>query len=157
MAIVVGTNSYVSLAEAEAYFLTRLDVAAWTEASEEMKEAALVTATRELEHYRWVGTIADPSQLLAWPRNGRFFDPRAGYVRDLSGVPSRVKQGQMELAYHFLTNDGVLDSSGRVSEVKVGPISVKGIETASVTGEVAYSILSPLLATAGGNAWWRAN
>lgn len=157
MAVVVGTNSYVSVAEAEAYFSTRLDTAAWDDAGSELREEALVTAAATMEQYSWVGRISDPEQALAWPRVGSYFDPRAGYVVPLDGVPKRVTLAQMELAYHFLNNDGVLDTAGSVKDVKVGPIEVKGIGSISSTSEIAYQYISPLLAAGGSRTWWRAN
>ena len=158
MAVTVGTNSYVSLAEADEYFASRLDVAAWTEATSELRESALVTAAMALEQYTWVGVIADPVQALAWPRKGSYFDPRMGYTVALTdSVPERIRRAQMELAYHFLHNDGVLDSNGTVTEVQVGPIAVKGIQVASRTSAVAYQFISPLLANGGKRTWWRAN
>lgn len=150
-------NSYVTMADAEEYFSNRLDVAAWTEASLELREQALVTATMALERYVWIGRVVDVNQPLSWPRTGSFFDPRLGYTVDLSGIPQRIKTAQLELAYHYLNNDGVLDSGGGVSEVKVGPIHVKGIESPSIASVVAQNYLAPLLASAGGRQWWRAN
>lgn len=152
-----SADSYVTLDDANSYFQSRLDVAAWTEATTELKGQALVTAAMALERYKWVGIIADPAQPLAWPRIGQFFDPRAGYVVPLSGVPTRVKHAQMELAYHYLNNDGVLDDTGSVTKVQVGPIKVEGISSASGSSAVAYNLLAPLLAGGGTNSWWRAN
>ncbi len=157
MALAAGTNSYVTLVEANAYFADRLDVAAWDEAADPLKEQALVTAAGVLETYTWIGTIKEPGQAMAWPRAGQYFDPRAGYLITLDGVPQRVKTAQMELAHHFLQNDGVLDNSGSVESVKVGPIEVKGIRVASASSATAYAHLSPLLATQGKSLWWRAN
>lgn len=151
-----AVDTYVSMAEAEAYFGTRLDVAAWTSATATQKKAALVTAAQALEQYNWVGHIADPQQPLAWPRVGTYFEPRLGYATELSGVPKRVKHAQLELAYHYLNNDGVLDSSGGVREVQVGPIVVKGVEAPSATSEIAHKLLAPLVLNTSRH-WWRAN
>lgn len=151
------TNSYVTLAEAEAYFAARLDVAAWTEASESQKEQALVTAAMSMETFNWVGIISDENQPLAWPRVGTCFEPRLGYMIELSGVPNRVKHAQLELAYHLLNNDGVLDSISSVKSVKVGPIAVEGIKSPSTVSEIASRTLSPLLQNSGATAVWRAN
>ena len=45
MALVKGVNSYATVAEADAYFLNRLDVAAWNDADETQKYQSLITAT----------------------------------------------------------------------------------------------------------------
>lgn len=150
------TNSYVSLVDAEAYFADRLDAAAWTEATETQKSQALVTAASSLEQYPWVGSIVDPSQPLAWPRNGQYFDPRSGTMSQLNGIPSRVTVAQMELAYHLLNNDGLLDETDTVEEVRVGPITVKGVSRSSLKNQTIRSLLTPLLRT-DSVAVWRAN
>lgn len=152
-----SADSYVTVEEADAYFNTRVDVAAWQEADVPLKEQALLTAAAALERYQWVGVIADPSQPLAWPRVGSYFDPRAGYIVPLSGVPRGVKHAQMELAYHYINNDGVLDEGTSATKVQVGPIKVEGIVTASRSTSIVHQLVSPLLAKGSSNMWWRAN
>lgn len=159
MALTKGVNSYVSVAEADFYFTDRMDVAAWTAADETEKGKALVTATGLLDQLRWTGSVMDEGQLLAFPRNGNYFDPRVGtYVYlDSSTVPKRILNGTMELAYHLLNNDGLLDDSGSVKTLSVGAIVLNDIRTPETIPAQVRNIIKPLLVNGGGSTWWRAN
>ena len=161
MALVKGTNSYVDLDEAEVYFEDRLDVAAWTDADDESKEQALVTATMLLEEQPWTGYAADETQSLAFPRVGEYFDPRLGINVQLkstdSDVPVRLKKATYELAYHLINNDGILDSTGKVTDIEVGSISLKTVMTPNVLPNLVRRMIKPLLISGGGRTWFRAN
>jgi len=79
MALVLNTNSYVTVANAETYFETRIDAANWNSASNELKEEALVTATQIIDNHSWIGSAISSSQALAWPRkNAMYYDARLG-------------------------------------------------------------------------------
>ena len=157
MALVKGTNSFVTLLEASDYFSDRLDVAAWTAATDPVKSQALVTATLLLNDLNWTGLAISDSQPLAFPRSGTYFDPRVGDNVTLpSTVPPRILQATYELAYHLLNNDGLLDDSGTVSDLQVSSISLSIKTVASTIPPVVYRIIKPLLVNAGTNSWWRA-
>ena len=161
MALVKGTNSYVDLEQAEAYFEDRLDVAAWTDADDESKEQALVTATMLLEEQPWTGYAASETQLLAFPRSGEYFDPRLGLnvqlVASATEVPERLKKATYELAYHLLNNDGLLDESGQVVDVQVGSITLNTVIAPNKLPNLVRRMIKPLLVTGGGRTWFRAN
>jgi hypothetical protein len=146
------------VAEANSYFENRLDVAAWTEASEAVKAQALVTATSVLNDQKWIGTAISDSQKLAFPRSGSYFDPRLGYEVYLTDeVPDRILNATYEMAYHLLNNDGVLDDTGSVSNLQVGQISLSIKTSASTIPSSVKRLINPLLINAGTNMWWRAN
>jgi len=158
MALLKGTNSYVTLAEANTYFENRLNVAAWTEASDLEKSQALVTATSVLNDEKWIGTAISDSQSLAFPRTGTYFDPRLGHDVSLAdSVPGRVIDATYELAYHLLNNEDVLDDTGTVTTVQVGQISLNIDTSASTIPPSVKRLIRPLLINAGSNVWWRAN
>jgi hypothetical protein len=159
MALAKGVNSYVTVAEADSYFENRLDVAAWSSATPEDKAKALTTATAYLDDLRWIGYAVSDSQLLAFPRTGSYFDPRAGYevVLDDNEVPTRVVNATFELAYHFLNNDGLLDDTGTVDAIQVGSISLQNVRAASKVPLHVKRLINPLLHNAGSGIWWRAN
>ena len=159
MAIVKGTNSYVELAEATAYFTDRLDVDAWDTASDIRKGQALVTAALYLNDMKWVGTIANESQTLAFPRNGVYFDPTMGtdIVLDSTKVPTRIINANYELAYHLLNNDGLLDDTGQVDELSIGSIKLKKVDAPNSLPSSVYRIIKPLLINGGARMWWKAN
>jgi hypothetical protein len=60
--------SYVSLAEANEYFSSRLHADAWAEASDADKEKALAMATREIDRQQLRGRKVNSGQALAFPR-----------------------------------------------------------------------------------------
>lgn len=158
MALQKGVNSYVTVDEADTYFADRLDVAAWTGASEEQKPQALVTATKMLDDLDWTGYVVSESQPLAFPRSGDYFDPRTGTTISLnSSVPMRVQNATMELAYHLLNNDGLLDDTGTVESISIGGINITNIRQANKLPGVVERLVKPLLVNAGSNMWWRAN
>lgn len=159
MALAKGTNSYATVDEADTYFETRIDVAAWTAATDDQKAAALVTATGLLDDLNWSGTASSDSQALCFPRELEYFDPRKGYDVYLDGseVPNRVVVATYELAYHLLNNDGLLDDTGSVKDLTLGSIQLSNVNGPSKIPDVVRRHIQPLLCNTGSNAWWRAN
>lgn len=159
MALVLGTNSYVDVATADLYFADRLDVAAWTDASEAQKPRALITATLLLDDLKWAGVMSDTEQALAFPRAGTYFDPRAGVPLDLIGTlaSSRLSKACMELAYHLLNNDGLLDDIGGLKTLSLGTLDLKGLKSAGSLPSVVFNLIRPMLVNNGVNAYWRNN
>lgn len=155
--LIKGQNSYVDLAEAEDFFANRLDVAAWSEASDSDKEKALTTATAMLDGYEWVGQVVDPLQPLAFPRTGQYYDKRLGMLAPLNPTPVRIEQACYELAYHLLNNDGLLDDTGEVESISVGSVSLSGIKSGSRTPPLVKNLFKDMLVNGGTNHWWRAN
>jgi len=158
MALAKGTNSYVTREEANTYFGDRLDVDAWTSASDSQKDQSLVTATQLLDTMNWTGVAISDSQALAFPRSGTYFDPKLGYTATLSEtVPTRIITATYELAYHLLNNDGLLDNTGTVTSLGVGQISLEIKSEASRIPQTVRSQIRPLLVNGGSGNWWRAN
>lgn len=64
--LVIGINSYVSLAEADAYLAGSLQAAAaWAAQTDETKQLALISAYRALEREPWAGDDSAVQQVLA--------------------------------------------------------------------------------------------
>lgn len=97
MALNKGINSYVTVAEGEAYFKDRLDSTGWSSADTTVKANALVTATSILDSLYWTGVAVSSTQPLAFPRAGSYFDPRLGTTVQLANVPKRVEWQPMSL------------------------------------------------------------
>lgn len=159
MALVKGTNSYGTVAEADAYFSDRIDVAAWTDASAEEKAKALVTATKLLDEIEWPGRVVDVDQPLAFPRIGSYFDPKLGVevIFDDVDPPSRLINACFELAYHLCNNDGLLDDTGSVKTINVGSITLENIMSANKMPHTVKSLIRPIRGQSAQNSWWRAN
>jgi hypothetical protein len=159
MALTKGVNSYVDLVEANAYFVDRLDVAAWESASDADKSKALVTATSLLDSLVWTGVAVSEIQPLAFPREGSFFDPRLGFEVsfDTAGTPPRIVSATFELAYHLLNNDGLLDETGTVDSLSIGSISLTNVRGASWISPTVDRLIKPMRVNVSKNVWWRAN
>jgi len=157
MALVLGTNSFATVDEFDAYCGDRLDMSAAFEAEATAKAAALVSASDILNELPWTGILADQTQLLAFPRSGTYFDPKVGGRVSLMGIPPRIKQGTIELAAHLLANEGVQDSSGGVINMVVGEINLTRIQRAPVIPQKVNNIIRPILVNNGSSGWWRAN
>lgn len=172
--LTVGVDSYISLVDANTYFNTRVDVAAWTASSDPEKEKALATAAALMNEIIWVGVAASDSQVLAFPRAGDYMDPVLGKVVTLNTaqIPQRIKAANCEQAYQLLNNDGLLDETGRVSKIKVDTIELSGLDSNeslpprfSLTAQNLFYPLTMEGAAAlnikysgtGTNAWFRAN
>lgn len=84
-----SSNSYATVAEADAYFADLLTSAAWTAVSD--KSAALVSATRLFELFQFHGEPLTTTQALAFPR---VLYP----LHDGSAIPNEVKEALFEAA-----------------------------------------------------------
>jgi hypothetical protein len=159
MALSKGTNSYVTVEEANAYFSDRLDVAAWSESNDPERSKALITATQILDSLEWAGVAVSDSQSLAFPREGSYFDPRLGSDISLSSTKAvtRINTATFELAYHLLNNDGLLDQTGDVTDLQIGSIQLSKVRRPSTLPMHVKTTIKPLLVNRGSNAWWRAN
>ena len=159
MALVKNENSYATVAEADTYFADRLDVDAWTSASELQKAQAIVTATTVLDSMSWSGIAVSDTQPLAFPRSGTYFDPRLGFAVDLlsQSAHKRLLTALYELAYHLLNNDGLVDNTGDVKELLIEGVSLRGISNPALLPSMVKRTIKPMLVNAGANTWWRAN
>lgn len=126
-ALIIGTNSYVSLDEANAYFAERLYASEWGVATSTEKEKALITAARMIDRCAFSGKVAAADQAMAWPR----VNVREDQGRDLNLiVPRQVKDAQCELGYALLKSDLTADSGKRglkAKEVSVAAIGSKEV------------------------------
>jgi hypothetical protein len=159
MALVKGTNSYVTVAEAEIYFSDRVDVKAWTNADETVKSQALTTATTILDNLDWAGVVLDSSQTLAFPRSGEYFDTRLGMlVYSTTTVPDRIIKATFEQALHLLNNEGLLDSTGTIANLSISGISLSTIRNPPKVPMTVKRLIDVLLSRSSlSKSWWRAN
>jgi hypothetical protein len=130
-------NSYIGVADASAYHLSRGNVS-WVGVAD--KETALIKATDYLTNVykgRWAGYRILITQALDWPRSDV---PVLDAPKALSGqafyasnaVPLAVRNACAELALRASTVDLNPDASGGTKKkTKVGPIEVEYVESAS--------------------------
>lgn len=140
-----SSNSYMTEAEANAYFDERLPLTTPWVVSGANNARALIMATRVLDamaqpHVRfvrdsqnpyyytspyWTGAVATATQRLAWPRTGMF--DRLGRAIAEDAIPYELKEAQAELAGQLLISDTTLDNAAAaqgISSVRAGSVSV---------------------------------
>lgn len=149
-----SANSYVDLSEAADYFDARLNVAAWTAASTDLKTRALIQAVVRIDAENFAGEKASTSQALEWPRYNVL--DRDGYFYDEGIIPTIVKRAQMEMALALLASDsdGFADSGlERFREAEIGPLRVVVAQGRAATAlpDVVERILRPVLKAGGGS------
>lgn len=100
-------NSYISEADAAAYFDTTLYPGGWTAATDEQKKAALITATQTIDaEMVWRGSQNTEEQALAWPRTRAEHDGFAFTVFWPSDeIPRPLKAATCEMAKLLLASD----------------------------------------------------
>jgi len=168
MALVLNTNSYVELADADIYFETRIDSDDWVTSTDVIKEQALVTATQLVDNQAWIGSAVSSSQALAWPRkNAIYYDPRLNMDITIGDaeIPKLVKEAVYEQALHLVNNEDLLAGTTQTFEsISVGSISLtdsnSDVTRTSIMPSVVMKPIRPLIRRGGtgmGSSWWRAN
>lgn len=127
------SNSYLSVADADAYFNNRLNAAAWTgETDADQKARALIQATEWLEGFTYVGARVTTTQRLSWPRIDEGDD-----AFTTTEIPLNLQRACCELALHLLRAGSTdpLAPSGleAFSTIQVGPIDLS-IRSAAASG-----------------------
>lgn len=163
-----ASNSYLTLAEAQTYWDTRVFTSLWDDSDNQI--AALILATRTLDRmlsgYReyvrtnssqkayfhtypaWTGLPASVTQVLAWPRSGML--DMNGNAIATTVIPQALKDAVAELAGQMSKADRTIDSDIAVqgiTSVKAGSVAVSfrndGIETLKVLPDYVYVLLVP--------------
>ena len=118
------SNTYATLAEAEAYVLTLPVATDWTAATDPQKNAALVQATRMMDTLDWSGWRKNPTvQALQWPRQA--VQDREGYYVVDSTIPAKIRDACCEFAVRLIADDRASDAGGLAPEtVKVGSLDL---------------------------------
>lgn len=119
----LDANSYLTLAEANAYHQARLHNDEWQAATEPNKEAALLWATRLLDREMWSGRRTNELQGLRWPRTGIYDQDDFWIGQDV--IPQFLKNATAELAFLLLQSDRSAESGTEgFNRIKVGPIEL---------------------------------
>jgi hypothetical protein len=145
MALPTAT-SYLSVADADAYFATSFNNAAWAVLTQAEKEIALQEATRWLETLCFGGDKCDPAQPLKWPRCNI---ECCGVVADCSSIPPALVQATAELALALYKNPtaiigsstgGVTGSTGPIKRQKLDALEVEYFDprTAGATSTISH-------------------
>jgi hypothetical protein len=132
-------NSYVTLAEAAAYFDLRLSSDTWDHASADNKVRALLMAADKLKRYQWFGNPVTTTQGLSWPRSrvaNRFsvtyhysyygLLPVFEYYEE-DVIPKAVKDAQCELALAYIQSGGDFTGVGAGTESEIARYATDGL------------------------------
>lgn len=149
MAIIVGTNTYLSVSDADTYWSNRGNTD-WSAASTAAKEAALREATQYVDGaFNFIGTQVI-TNVLAWPRDNVFVEQGNFYGLTYINtvIPPQVKNATAELALEALTARlaPTLARGGAVKREKVDVIEVEYMNFAPSSKVYAFAamILKPL-------------
>ncbi len=139
-----NANSYVSVAEADAYFDLRLYATSWTGvSSNDTKARALISATRRVDQVAFDGYRASAAQALQWPRTESYDYEREEYLLD-NTVPQRIKDAVCELALNMLT--AAADPSATDALSKFSALSLPGgLSLTLRDGSTANDSLPPVV------------
>lgn len=136
MALTAGTDTFVTVAEADTYF-TNMNNSAWSALDDAAKEAALREATQYLDTaYNWRGIIQSTSQALSWPRS-YVYDHEG---RTVTGIPQRIKDATCELALASIDDRlaPTQDNGAAIKRQKVGQLEVEYQDGAVVKRSYPY-------------------
>lgn len=132
MALVVGTNSYITVTEADTYFEDAIHADFWEDATSDDKGKALVTAARMLDRQDWQGSKYGDPQTMEFPRSG--LTDKNGDAVDETAVPQEVMDAQAELALALLENPALQSASStgtNFKKLKAGSAEVEYIRATS--------------------------
>lgn len=135
MALVVGTDSYIDVAYADAYFESRYNSSFWTALNTATKETLLKSATRAEDVYcDWSGDKTDDEQDLEHPRNGD------------TEVSEKIKIAECEIAFSIHSNNSVIDEKeAPLTKLKADVVELHFAELASTTSTLYNSYTQDLL------------
>lgn len=122
-------DSYLSVADADAYHAAHGNPSAWSSASMTAKENALRSATDYLDvryNGRWDGRKKTQEQSLAWPRCGAY--DAEDYLVDDNVVPIVVKSATAEAALRALSETLMPDIAAPGASVASESVRVGSIQ-----------------------------
>lgn len=121
----IDANSYVTRAEADAYFTDRMHSSAWTALGTEVKDQLLITSSQMLDWYiNWKGDKTSTTQAMRWPRTGAIRPD--GTVIDDDVIPPEVKVASYEQALANIEEDRTGDDPlAGIGELRAASLKIK--------------------------------
>lgn len=130
--LVVGVNSYVSLAEADDFFNNFIYNETWINATVDEKERSLITATAMLDNnFLWYGEKTDPNQPLAFPRT--YPDD----CTDPNEIPQEIKDATC-LQAQYLMDFPVYGKTDKIKKTKLDVMEVEYFESQYDSADYIY-------------------
>lgn len=157
MAVVVGTDTYLSVADADTYWSNRNN-STWSAADTADKEKALREATQFIDGaYEFIGAITSSTQVLAWPRVDAEIlrGNMKGVYYNNTTIPPQIENACAELALEALSVRlrPVEEKGGAVKREKVDVIEIEYQDWAPTKKSYDFvtMLLKPLLRSGGGS------
>lgn len=122
-------NSYLTVAEGDAFADERLGTLTWSSSTEADKSKALVQATRYMDTLQYIGDKASTTQALLWPRSDATCGDKQ-YADDV--IPPEVQQATFDLAEGLLNNPGLISGQGVTASTSTTGELVAGIPNADL-------------------------
>lgn len=137
--LTVGTNTYITLADADTYFANRLYSTAWTGATDDDCSRALIMATKAIDRCFLKGKRKAEGQTLAFPRCYRYDTRYAAYYNTLtpnlyedgwyceSDITSTIEDACCEEALELLKQGATGGMRKRLQAEGVTAVTVMGV------------------------------
>ncbi len=147
MAVVIGTNSYVTEAECTTYFGDRFEGDEWDAADLATKEGSLVSAADMLERQKWQGERFQPrvTNTMDWPRTGLKDQEGEDIVPvDELDFPQFVMDAQCQLALDIIKKPAVLDAadtSNNIKRLKADVAEIEYFDTSRASSGTRFPVM----------------
>ena len=139
----INTDSYTSIAEADAYWADRND-SVWSGLTDEQKTAGLIRATEWIDNsFTWIGKIAVSTQKLNWPRQNVVDNQGREIANDT--IPESLKNAVAWLAAEAYNKElsPALKRGGAIDRLKAGSVEVQ--YNSAAPGNTTYNHLFRIL------------
>jgi len=141
--LIADANSYVSIADVDAYATSRGLV--WT-GDDAVKGAAILGAMDYIESKPFVGYVSTSTQLLQWPRSGAYAN---GWNITSDNIPLMLIKATCQATVDQMAGDMMptLKRGGAIKRRKVDVLETEFFEGASATTKYSRVdiLLAPLL------------
>lgn len=145
------SNSYVTLAEANAIMNARLHTDAWLDLPDQKKIASLIWATNTIDTFHFIGRRGTQNQALLWPRTG-VCDPD-GYTVDPLVIPQFLKLATVEQAFSLAQTDRTVENTeGNYKKLKIDTLEIENFSKQTIKSSLevsANNYLTPYLSGGG--------
>lgn len=153
--IVANSESYISVADADAYFVKYGPSTEWVALTSTQKEVALRLSTQFIDQaYDFHSELLNTTQSLSWPRE-LFQDTDYRLIGGLGSIPTNLKQATALLALQFSQNSPITatatydETNTNIKREKIGPNETEYYAGAQISITTSNPIVSRLIANLG--------
>ena len=129
-----AADSYLSIADADTYHTAHSDDAAWSGATDAVKEKALRLATQYLDvNYTYQGIPVDELQALDWPRHSVISED-GSRILSATTLPQALKDACAELALRQIADTDLIADQTNPYSITEESVQVGSIKTSTKYG-----------------------